>query len=78
MFRQLVILIITLIFSVSAETLSKRLDTANQLFEKTGGVLRLNTDTYNLLTNSPRNFGIFVSLTALGSTYNCVPCRYFY
>ncbi|KAJ3110163.1 oligosaccharyl transferase subunit ost3/OST6 [Physocladia obscura] len=39
--------------------------------------LLLDSKTYNLYTESPRNYSLFVVLTAAGSEFNCNPCKLF-
>ncbi|KAJ3332742.1 oligosaccharyl transferase subunit ost3/OST6 [Blyttiomyces sp. JEL0837] len=37
----------------------------------------LETKSYNQLTTGPRNYSLFVELTALGDRFNCIACRDF-
>ncbi|KAJ3328815.1 tumor suppressor candidate 3 [Blyttiomyces sp. JEL0837] len=42
-----------------------------------GKALKFDTAVYETLTTGPRNFSLFVTLTALGLKYNCNKCREF-
>jgi hypothetical protein len=35
----------------------------------------LNSRTFNTYTEAPRNYSIFVTMTAVAPQFNCVPCK---
>lgn len=40
------------------------------------GLIRLNDETFDLITSPDRDWSAIVQFTALKSTYKCEPCKY--
>ncbi|CAO0798278.1 unnamed protein product [Mucor circinelloides] len=47
------------------------------LSEDNGGVINLNSNSYDRFTEGKRDYGMVVLLTALDDQFNCAPCREF-
>jgi len=45
------------------------------LSEDNGGVINLNSNSYDRFTEGKRDYGMVVLLTALDDQFNCAPCR---
>lgn len=64
-----------LINQIFAQSLDQNFVFLNELSLKSkSGILRLNTESYNILMSTPRNYSAFVVLTALASQHQCNPC----
>ncbi|KAI9336565.1 hypothetical protein BDR26DRAFT_864803 [Obelidium mucronatum] len=50
---------------------------AKLLSEKPLEPIRLDTKSFNLVTEAPRNYSMFVILTAEGDQFQCAPCKAF-
>ncbi|KAI8387500.1 hypothetical protein BD560DRAFT_382710 [Blakeslea trispora] len=44
---------------------------------QSNNLVKLNSNTYDRFTEGKRDYGMVVLLTALGSQFNCMPCRQF-
>lgn len=64
-----------LVLAKSSDNSSQRLAKYRALAKKNGGVINLDTASYDDLTDGPRDFSITILLTALGDQFNCAPCR---
>ncbi|KAJ3262237.1 oligosaccharyl transferase subunit ost3/OST6 [Boothiomyces macroporosus] len=60
--------------AVSCYSVSYRVE---KLEEQSAAVINLNTESFNLFTESPRNYTVFALLTTTLTEHNCEPCRQF-
>ncbi|KAJ3193155.1 hypothetical protein HK101_005342 [Irineochytrium annulatum] len=66
-------LVVTLAWARSAEEKVEKLE--ETLDNNPKAPIRLDSRSYNLFTEKPRNYSLFVVLTAMGNEYNCQPCK---
>lgn len=73
MFKLLFALALTHLCLVAAKTTH---ETFIELADATpDGVIRLNEETFELLTSSKRNYSALVQFTAMGKNMKCTPCK---
>lgn len=47
----------------------------SQMAARNGGIVKLNSASYDRITSTPRNYSVAITLTALPAQYKCQPCR---
>lgn len=71
-------LLISLLGLVLAKSpLDSKIDRLKQLSAADKGVITLNSELFDEFTSKPRNYSITVLLTAMGSQFQCSPCKEF-
>ncbi|KAM0746766.1 hypothetical protein T439DRAFT_293724 [Meredithblackwellia eburnea MCA 4105] len=72
------LLLLSLLPTLALSTPSAgRLAKFRQLARKNGGIVHLNSATYDELTEVPRDFSVSVLLTAMAPQFKCGPCQTF-
>lgn len=54
---------------------SSRVAKFSALARKNGGIVHLNSQTYDELTEAPRDYSVSVLLTAMAPQFKCAPCQ---
>lgn len=68
--------LITAAKSTASNDSATKLAKYKALAKKNNGIITLNSESYDDLTDGPRDFSISIVLTAMASQYNCAPCLY--
>ncbi|KAJ3067011.1 oligosaccharyl transferase subunit ost3/OST6 [Podochytrium sp. JEL0797] len=75
---QLGLFLLSLVALVSAYSSDYKVAKINKLAAEHPDLpITLDTKTFNLVTETPRNYSMFVVLTAVGDQFQCAPCKLF-
>ncbi|KAJ3108960.1 oligosaccharyl transferase subunit ost3/OST6 [Phlyctochytrium planicorne] len=70
--------VVALLAHANAQSLGSKVEKLESLYLKNPSApMALDSSSFKLLTEKPRNYSSFIVLTALGKEYNCEPCREF-
>lgn len=54
---------------------ASKLDEFKALARKNNGIVKLDSEAYDVITASPRDYSVSIVLTAMAPQYKCAPCQ---